>query len=165
MGQQHGHELVLRDARRLRFKHDADRLLVAGFVAHAVEYAEHQSLEVLLLLADVLLAGAGLRVGQAFDLGQHLRHRNAMRQFIHNHAPLAARQFLQSRFDTECLEQIAAELRPDDRGRTQAAFGRRIQPVDTGGDGGLHRGGQADAGDVTRRNIVAGSSLKNTTLR
>ena len=62
--QQHGHEFVLRDARTLGFEHDAHRLLVAGFVAHAVEHAEYQRLEVLLVLADILLAGARLRIGK-----------------------------------------------------------------------------------------------------
>jgi hypothetical protein len=93
MRQQYRHEFVLGNARALGFEHDAHRLLVAGFVAHAVEHAEHQRLEVLLLLADVLLAGTRLRIGEAFDFRKHLRHGNAVRQFVNDDPPLAAGQF------------------------------------------------------------------------
>jgi hypothetical protein len=97
VGQQDRHELILRNARALWFEHDAHRLLIAGFVTYAVEHAEHQVLQVLLLLADVFLSGTRLRIGQAFNFRQDLCHGYAMRQFMDDHAPLSACQFLDMR--------------------------------------------------------------------
>ncbi len=92
--QQHGHKFFLCDFRRLRLKDDANRCCLAGLITHRVEHAEHQGLEVLLLLRHFFLACARLRIGQRFDFREHLRGGNTVRQFVNDYTPLASRQFV-----------------------------------------------------------------------
>src|SRR5205085_2527548 len=64
---------------------DLDALL------HSVE---PELLAPLLLLRDLLLAEAGLGIGERLDLLHHLAHRHAVRQLAHHDAPLGAREVL-----------------------------------------------------------------------
>ena len=69
--QQQGDEFVRVVPAGFGFEHQPHRLLLVGFVAHPVQLAQHQALEVLLLGRQRFFAGAHLGVGQLFDFRQH----------------------------------------------------------------------------------------------
>ena len=79
---------------RPRLEHDAHAGILVGLVAHGVEHAQHQRLQVDLVLRERLLAFLGLRVRRAFDVLEHRARRHAERQLRDRDPPLAARQLL-----------------------------------------------------------------------
>ena len=61
---------------------------------------------------------------------------------------LAAHQVLKDRINAEGFEEAPAEPRTDDSRCAQCALGRRVKPVDAGGDGRLQGGWHADLGNI-----------------
>ena len=92
--QQGRHEFLLVDFRGFRLEHQADRGILARFVAHRVKHREDQGLEVLLLGRQGFFPGTHLGIGEFLDLLKHLLGGSAVRQFGHYRLPLTAREFL-----------------------------------------------------------------------
>ena len=94
MGEQRVDEVGLRHGARLRLEDEAHRRFLARLVAHRVEHREQARLQLQLLGAERLLAGAHLRVGELLDLLEHLLRARSRRQLGDDELPLAAREVL-----------------------------------------------------------------------
>jgi len=68
---------------------------------------------------------------------------------------LATQQVPKSRINAQGFEEAPAEPRTDDSRCAQGALGRRVKPVDAGGDGRLQGGGHTDLANIGGRFVGA----------
>lgn len=62
----------------------------------------------------------------------------------------------------EQRQLVGVEPQPDHRGGLQGPLNRRVEPVDAGGDGGLHRCRHHEIGVIDRAGIVSGRAGQHT---
>ena len=92
MRKQRGDQLLLLNLARLRLKHEAHSGILAALIARRVQQREHAGFELSLLLAQSFFAGFDFRIGDLFNLFEHLGRAHALRQFCDHQLPLPTRQ-------------------------------------------------------------------------
>src|SRR5215475_5841842 len=73
-------------------------------------------------------------------------------------------QLVDGRPDLQAFQQVTVEAGTDNRRGGERVFGRRAEPVDTGGNGRLQGGRHADVGHIGATDIVAALTDEHTAL-
>ena len=128
--QQRGDQVLLAYGAALGHEHQPHRGFLARLIAHTVQHRQHAGLELQLVLAQRLLAGLDLGIGQFLYLLQHLLRADVRRQFVDHHLPLSTRQILDGPARTHLEAAAAAAVGIGNIGRAadDLTATRKIRP-------------------------------------
>ena len=91
MRQQCSDELLLFNATGFGFKHQSNRGIFAGFIAHHIEHRQDAGLKLHLICTQGFLTGLHFGIGELFNFFQYFLRTDTNGQLGHHQLPLTAR--------------------------------------------------------------------------